>query len=158
MRVTLDTFVETFGIPHVENLEFELPDVRMPDFLTVFHELLLGDDTWDGEVQYNKTCFKDWYLMLFLFLCHSLLPLKRTVVMGVTRANLLWAIGTGKSIDLPRMMYMALFSAYGSSDPRGSVPFTGFLTELFKRHDVPILTRTEPKKSIDRYSLTQYEG
>ena len=67
--------------------------------------------------------------------------------------NLLWVIGMGKSIDLPRMMYMALFYAYELSDPRGYVPFIGFLTELFKRHDVPIpidLTRTEPKEPIDR--------
>ena len=71
------------------------------------------------------------------------------------------AIGMGKSIDLPRIMYMALFVVYGSSDPRGSVPFTEFLTELFKRHDVPIpidFTRIEPEKPIDRYSLTQSEG
>ena len=71
------------------------------------------------------------------------------------------AIGMGKSIDLPRIMYMALFVVYGSSDPRGSVPFTEFLTELFKRHDVPIpidFTRIELEKSIDRYSLTQSEG
>ncbi|GFY91118.1 hypothetical protein Acr_07g0013140 [Actinidia rufa] len=104
------------------------------DLLTVSHELLLEDDTWDRE---------------------------RTIAMGVTRANLLWAIGTGKSIDLPHMMYMAQFSTYGSFDPRGSVPFIGFLMELFKRHDVPFpidLTRTEPKKPIGRYSLTRSEG
>ena len=126
----------------------------MQDLLTISHELLLGDDNWDGEVQFNKMRLKDRYHMLFLFSCHSLLPLKHTVAMGVTRANWLWEIGTEKSIDLSCMMYMALFSAYGSSDPRGSVPFTGFLTELFKRYDVPILidlTRTEQEKPIDRY-------
>ncbi|GFZ18278.1 hypothetical protein Acr_27g0000170 [Actinidia rufa] len=35
------------------------------------------------------------------------------------------------------------------------------LTELFKRHGVSILvdlTRMEPKKPIDRYSLTRFEG
>ena len=43
----------------------------------------------------------------------------------------------------------------------GSMPFIGFLTELFKRHDVPIpidLTRTELEKPIDMYSLTRSEG
>ena len=43
----------------------------------------------------------------------------------------------------------------------GSIPFTGFLTELFKRHGIHIpmdLIRTEPEKPIDRYSLTQSEG
>ena len=148
MKVTLDTFAKIYGISHVENPEFELPDIGMPDLSTISYELLLGDDIWDGEVQCNKTRLKDRYLMLFLFSCHSLLPLKRTVAMGVARANLLWAIGTGKSIDLPRMMYMALFAVYGSSDPRGSVPFARFLIELLKTYDVPIptyLTRTEPE-------------
>ena len=127
----------------------------------IFHELLLGDDNLDGEVQCNKTRLKDRYLMFFSFLCHSLLPLKRTVIMGVTRANLLQAIGTEKSIDLPCMMYMALCSTYESSNARSYVPFTGFLTELFKRHDIPIpidFIRAEPKKPIDRYSLTRSEG
>ena len=53
--------------------------------------------------------------------------------MSVTRENLLWAIGKEKSIDLPHMMFMSLCAAYNASDPRGSVPFTRFLTELFKR-------------------------
>ena len=41
------------------------------------------------------------------------------------------------------------------------MPFTEFLTELFKRHGVHILvdlTRTDPKKPIDRFSLTRSEG
>ena len=83
------------------------------------------------------------------------------VAMSVMRANLLWAIGTGKSIDLPLMMFMSLCTAYNSSDPRGSMPFTSFLIELFKRHGVHIpvdLIRIEPKRPIDRYSLTRSEG
>ncbi|GFS35916.1 hypothetical protein Acr_00g0042670 [Actinidia rufa] len=41
------------------------------------------------------------------------------------------------------------------------VPFTEFLTELFKRHDVHIpidLTRIETEKPIDKYSLIHSEG
>ncbi|GFY91470.1 hypothetical protein Acr_07g0016660 [Actinidia rufa] len=71
------------------------------------------------------------------------------------------AIGTGKTNDLPRMMFMALCAAYDSYDPRGSVPFIGLLMELFKKHGISILvnlTRTEPEKPIDRYSLTRSEG
>ncbi|GFS32071.1 hypothetical protein Acr_00g0020660 [Actinidia rufa] len=44
---------------------------------------------------------------------------------------------------------------------RGSVPFTGFLIELFKRHGIHIpvdLIRTEPEKPINRYSFTRSEG
>ena len=60
----------------------------MPDLATIFHELLLERDEWDGKVKCSKTCLKDRYLILFLFSCHSLLPLKRTVAMNVTRVNL----------------------------------------------------------------------
>ena len=112
-------------------------------------------------MQCSKTHLKDKYLILFLFSCHSLLPLKRTVAMSVTRASLLWVIDTGKSIDLPCMMFMSLRVAYNSSNRRGSVPFTVFLTELFKRHGIHIpvdLIRIEPEKAVDRYSLTQFEG
>ncbi|GFS34035.1 hypothetical protein Acr_00g0031890 [Actinidia rufa] len=77
------------------------------------------------------------------------------------RASLLWAIGTGKTIDLPRMMFLSLCAAHTASDLRGSVPFTGFLTELFRRSGVRIpldLIRNEPEGAIDRSSLSQYEG
>ncbi|GFZ15629.1 hypothetical protein Acr_25g0000380 [Actinidia rufa] len=48
-----------------------------------------------------------------------------------------------------------------ASDKRGSVPFTGFLTELFKRSGVHIpldFTRIEPEGPIDRASLSRSEG
>ncbi|GFY91101.1 hypothetical protein Acr_07g0012970 [Actinidia rufa] len=83
------------------------------------------------------------------------------VSMNVARARLLWAIGTGKTIDLPRMMFLSLCSTYKASDKRGSVPFTGFLTELFKRNGVHIpldFTRIEPEGPIDRASLSRSEG
>ena len=161
LRVTPDTFAEIYQIPREENPDFELPDIGMPDLATVSNELLLEGDNWDGEVQCNKIRLKDKYLILFLFSCHSLLPLKRTVSMSVTRAKLLWAIGTGKTIDLPRMMFMSLCAAYTASDTRGSVPFTGFLTELFKRSGVRIpvdLIKIEPERPIDRSSLSRSEG
>ncbi|GFZ06469.1 hypothetical protein Acr_18g0006390 [Actinidia rufa] len=44
---------------------------------------------------------------------------------------------------------------------KGSMPFTGFLTELFKRSRVHIpldFTRFEPKGPIDRASLSRSEG
>ncbi|GFZ11376.1 late embryogenesis abundant protein, group 2 [Actinidia rufa] len=42
------------------------------------------------------------------------------VSMNVARARLLWAIGTGKTIDLPRTMFLSLCSTYKASDKRGS--------------------------------------
>ncbi|GFS36318.1 hypothetical protein Acr_00g0045330 [Actinidia rufa] len=77
------------------------------------------------------------------------------------RARLLWAIGTGKTIDLPRTMFLSLCSTYKASDKRGSVPFTGFLTELFKRSGVHIpldFIRIKPEGPIDRASLSRSEG
>ncbi|GFS36390.1 late embryogenesis abundant protein, group 2 [Actinidia rufa] len=161
IKVTPDTFADIFEIPREENPEFAFPNVGMPDLAVVSQELLLEGDEWDGEVQCNKTRLKDKYLILFLFSCHSLLPLKRTVSMNVARARLLWAISTGKTIDLPRTMFLSLCSIYKASDKRGSVPFTGFLTELFKRSGVHIpldFIRIEPKGPIDRASLSRSEG
>ncbi|GFS36333.1 hypothetical protein Acr_00g0045420 [Actinidia rufa] len=48
-----------------------------------------------------------------------------------------------------------------AADKRGSMPFTGFLIELFKRNGVHIplkITRTKPKGAIDRSSLSRSEG
>ena len=161
LKVTPDTFAEVFGIPQEENPEFELSHIGMPYLATISHELLLEGEEWDGEVQCNKTRLKDRYLILFLFLCHSILPLKRTVSMSVAKASFLWGIGTGKTIDLPRMMFTSKCAAHTASDTRGSMPFTGFLTELFKRNGVHIpinLIRIEPERPIDRFSLSQFEG
>ncbi|GFS41552.1 hypothetical protein Acr_00g0075060 [Actinidia rufa] len=161
LKVTPDTFDEIFEIPRLENPEFAFSNVGMPDLVVVSQELLLEGDEWDGEVQCNKTRLKDKYLILFLFSCHSLLPLKRTVSMNVARARLLWAIGTGKTIDLPRIMFLSLCATYKALDKRGSVPFTGFLTELFKRSGVHIplnFIKIEPEGPIDRASLSRSEG
>ena len=154
--VTLDTFAKIFNIPQIENPDFDFPDVEMPDLPTISQEMLLEDDTWDGEVQCNKTRLKDRCLILFLFSCHSLLPLKRTIAMSVTRASLLWAIGIGKLMDLPHIMFMGLCSSYDSFDIRVSIPFTKFLTALFKKHEISIhvdLIKTKPEKPIDKNSL-----
>ncbi|GFZ08487.1 hypothetical protein Acr_20g0002950 [Actinidia rufa] len=133
----------------------------MPNLAVVSQELLLKGDEWDSEVQCNKTRLKDKYLILFLFSYHSLLPIKRIVSMNTARARLLWAIGTGKSIDLPRIMFLSLYTIYKAIDKRASMPFTGFLTELFKRNEVHIpldFTRIEPEGTIDRASLSRSEG
>ncbi|GFZ14447.1 hypothetical protein Acr_24g0006370 [Actinidia rufa] len=77
------------------------------------------------------------------------------------RARLLWAIGTGKTIDLPCMIFLSLCAAHMASDKRGSMTFTGFFTELFKRSGVHIvldIIRIEPKEAIDRSSLSRFEG
>ena len=95
LKVTSNTFAEIFEIPREENPEFEFLDIRMPNLATISHELLLEGDEWDGEVQCSKTRLKDRYLILFLFSCHSLLPLKCIVAMSVTRVSLIWAIGMG---------------------------------------------------------------
>ncbi|GFS30828.1 hypothetical protein Acr_00g0014400 [Actinidia rufa] len=133
----------------------------MPDLAAISHELLMEGDEWDGKVQCNKMHLKDKYLILFLFSCHSLLPLKCRVSMNLTRASLLWAIGTGKTIDLPHMMFLSLCAAYTTSDLRGSMPFIGFLMELFWRSRVRIpldLIRNEPEGAIDRSSLSRFGG
>ncbi|GFS31967.1 hypothetical protein Acr_00g0020160 [Actinidia rufa] len=81
--------------------------------------------------------------------------------MNTARARLLWVISTGKFIDLPHIMFLSLCATHKSADKRGSMPFTGFLTELFKRSGVHIpldFTRIKPKGAIDRSSLSRSEG
>ncbi|GFY95389.1 hypothetical protein Acr_10g0007740 [Actinidia rufa] len=66
-----------------------------------------------------------------------------------------------RTIDLPRMIFTTLCAAYTGGDARGFVPYTGFLTELFKRSGVHIpisFTRVEPERAIDRSSLSRFEG
>ncbi|PSR98011.1 Immunoglobulin superfamily member 8 like [Actinidia chinensis var. chinensis] len=161
LKVTPDTFAEIFEILREKNPEFAFPNVGMPNLAVVSQEFLLKGNKWDGEVQCNKIRLKDKYLILFLFSCHSLLPLKHKVSMNVARARLLWEIGIGKTIVLPRIMFLSLCATYKASDKRGSVLFTGFLTELFKRSEVHIpldFTRIEPEGPIDRASLSRSEG
>ncbi|GFS36372.1 hypothetical protein Acr_00g0045580 [Actinidia rufa] len=136
IKVTPDTFADIFEILREENPEFAFPNVGMPDLAVVSQELLLEGDEWDGKVQCNKTRLKD-------------------------KARILWAIGIGKTIDLPRTMFLSLCATYKASDKRGSVPLTGFLTELFKRSGVHIpldFIRIEPEGPIDRASLSRSEG
>ena len=88
-----------------------------------------------GMVRFNAIRHGSKIALLYCFYFHAIhfCLLKHTVAMGVIRENLLWAIGTGKTIDLPHMMFMALCTAYDLSDPRGFVPFIELLIELFKR-------------------------
>ncbi|GFS41533.1 hypothetical protein Acr_00g0074960 [Actinidia rufa] len=124
---------EIFEIPQEENPEFELLNIGMPDLVAISHELLMEGDEWDGE---------------------------RTVSMNLTRASLLWAIGMGKTINLPCMMFLSLCAAHTALDLRGSVPFTRFLTKLFRSSGVRIpldLIRNELERAIDRSLLSRYE-
>ena len=58
--------------------------------------------------------------------------------MSLNRAHLLWAIGMGKSIDLPRYMFMQVYHAYTHPNAQGSIPFTCILTRLLKESKVKI--------------------
>ncbi|XP_057461066.1 uncharacterized protein LOC130751462 [Actinidia eriantha] len=58
-------------------------------------------------------------------------------------------------------MFLSLCATQKSADNRGFVPFTGFLTQLFKRSGVHIpldFTRIEPEGANDRSSLSRSEG
>ncbi|GFY80954.1 hypothetical protein Acr_01g0007630 [Actinidia rufa] len=85
IKVTPDTFADIFEIPREENPEFAFPNVGMPDLAVISQELLLEGT--NGTVRCSVTR-------------HA----SRIISMNVARARLLWAIGTGKTIDLPRTM------------------------------------------------------
>ena len=159
--LTPDTFAHYYGLGRVENPDFEYPDVGAPPLSIICNELLKRGETWDGEVQCSKQKLTARYLILFLFSCHSLMPLKRTVDMSLARAQLLWAIGTGKSIDLPRYMFMQLYHAYTHPNPKGSIPFTCLLTKLIKESKAKFprdLITQDQDTPIDDATLSRSEG
>ncbi|GFY95309.1 hypothetical protein Acr_10g0006940 [Actinidia rufa] len=105
---------------------------------------------------------KGW-ISLTMFKAESILTLcqefmvnikcKSATERGKERARLLWAIGTGKIIDLPRMMFMSLCATH--------MACTRFLIELFTRSGVHIsvdLIKIEPQRPIDRSSLSRSDG
>ena len=49
LKITLDTFAEVFGLPHIDP-KFEFLDVGMPDLVAISREFLRDYDIWDGEV------------------------------------------------------------------------------------------------------------
>ena len=51
--------------------------------------------------------------------------------MSLARAQLLWAIGTGKTIDLPLYMFSQFVEESRNPSALGSIPFCCMLTELF---------------------------
>ena len=159
--LTPDTFVHYFGLRRVESPDFEYPDVGAPPLSIICNELLKRGETWDGKVHCSKQKLNSRYLILFLFSCYSLIPLKRTVDMSLTRAQLLWAIGTGKSIDLPRYMFLQIYHAYTHPNPKGSIPFTCMLTKLIRDSKAKVprdLVTQDQENPIDYATLSRSEG
>ena len=156
--LTSDTFARYFGLRRVKKTNFEYPDVRAPPLSVICKELLKD---WDGEVQCSKLKLKAKYLILFLFSCHSLMPLKRTVDMSLNRAQLLWVIGMGKSIDLPQYMFMQIYHAYTHLNPKGLISFTCMLTKIIRESKVWIsrdLITKDQENAIDDTTLNCSKG
>ena len=57
---------------------------------------------------------------------------------GVHRAHLLYAIGTGISIDLPRLIFNEIVSAFEFEDKRKSLPFPILISKIIKGYGVAI--------------------
>ena len=84
--LTPDTFVRYFGLRRVEDPKFDYPDLGAPSTQTLCEVLLNPGETWSGEGQCDKLKLHPKYLFLFLFSCHSIMPLKRRVSMSLHRA------------------------------------------------------------------------
>ena len=81
--------------------------------------------------------------------------------MSLNRAQLLWAIGTEKSIDLSRYMFLQIYHAYTHSNPKGSIPFTCMLTKLIRdsKSKIPLdLITQDQDNPIDYASLSHSKG
>ena len=159
--LTPDTFAHYYGLRRVDSPDFDYPDIGVPPLTVICKELLKSGETWDGVVHCSKQKLKSRYLILFLFSCYFLMPLKRTVDMSLNRAQLLWAIGTGKSIDLPRYMFLQIYHAYTHTNPKGSIPFTCMLTKLIRDSKAKIprdLITQDQENPIDCATLSRSEG
>ncbi|GFS40703.1 hypothetical protein Acr_00g0069930 [Actinidia rufa] len=170
LKVTPDTFAEIFQIPREENLEFELLDIGMLDLAIIFHELLLEGSgsivnvTRGSRMHTGALLLVGSILVLRVFNYFATRTLAvRNSLLGENQLPGLGCYGRwpGKTNDLPRMMFVSLCATHIASDTRGSVSFTRFLTELFKKSGVHIpvdLIRAKPKRPIDISSLSRSDG
>ena len=81
--------------------------------------------------------------------------------MSLNRAQLLWAIGIGKSIDLPRYMLLQIYHAYTHPNPKGSILFTCMLTKFIRDSKAKIpqdLITQDQDNPIDYATLSHLEG
>ena len=108
--ITPDSFTEQFGLPRVAHPEFTYDGEHPPSHKEMCAEILAPGESWTAS-QIRVRQIAPRYHPLFLWTCYSIFPLGRTVECSRMRGQLLWAIGTGRSIDLPHFMYMALWSA-----------------------------------------------
>ncbi|GFS36594.1 hypothetical protein Acr_00g0046870 [Actinidia rufa] len=65
LKVTSNMFTKDFGILREENPEFELLNIGMPDLATIFHELLLEGEEWNGKDTRGFVLFTGFLTELF---------------------------------------------------------------------------------------------
>lgn len=93
------------------------------------------------------------YTALYLFCCSTIFPIVRRSELKRDRARLLWAIGTGRTIDLPLYMYRVFCEDYLHPRAQGAIPFGCILTRLIEEvlpaSILGILREQQPKGAID---------
>ena len=151
--LTPDTFVQIYGVPRVANAQFVWPGLGPEVTEQVYLEILKPGAPRPGDIQLKMKFLKERYLPLFLWTCHTILPLARLSDVSLMRAQLLWAIGTGLTIDLPYYMFMDLYTLYTNPTPLSSIPHTCLLTKLIKGAKVKIPGNAVQEKSKGKITL-----
>lgn len=93
--LTLNTFVQIYGVPRVENAPFAWPGLGLEATETICNKVLKPGALRPGDTQTKKKFLNERYLPLFIWSCHTLLPLSWLAEISLMRAQLLWAIETG---------------------------------------------------------------
>ena len=100
ITITPDSIAALCKLKRTEGAQFQFKEDPDIDTTVVASEILLPNQTWEKKFV-GKNVVNDRYLPLFLWSTHNLIPIGRTSEMDTQRGKLLWAIGTGKPIDLP---------------------------------------------------------
>ena len=156
--VTPESFARVTGAPRVQDAQFSFPGVGAPeDFREVSAEICVPGTHWLDRRQMPIRVLTPRYTPLYIFCCSTIFPIVRHSEIKRDRARLLWAIGTGRSIDLPLYMYRVFCEDYLRPRSQGSIPFGCILTRLIEEvlpGRIPGVLREQPSKGpIDRSTI-----
>ena len=86
LTLTPDTFVQIYGVPRVANAQFVWQGLGPEVNEQVYLEILKPGAPRPGDIQLKKKFLKERYLPLFLWTCHTILPLARLSDVSLMRA------------------------------------------------------------------------
>eukprot|EP00268_Persea_americana_P005820 TRINITY_DN12004_c0_g2_i1.p1 TRINITY_DN12004_c0_g2~~TRINITY_DN12004_c0_g2_i1.p1 ORF type:complete len:107 (+),score=9.95 TRINITY_DN12004_c0_g2_i1:1108-1428(+) len=104
-------------IPRPMNADYPFPNPENTPFhpFDIASALCGGDSEWAGDLLYQKE-LTDQYHLLNFFVCYNVEPHGHTSDLNCQRAYLLYAWGTGLSVDNPKCIYDAMVRIFRGSN------------------------------------------